>query len=132
VLIADARHGSLSDAESGSATIFLQDTRAQIFQQGQPAADILAPQITADQQAGTVLATGGVTVQARAKGENAVVTADRMLWNTRANTIIAVGNARLTRRPARGAPPITQTGGQITYDTARQEFVIAREEGAAP
>ena len=116
-------------AESGEVggdeknpTLSLQNFRAKLFTEGKLTANILAPQVDADQTGKEVLATGGVTVISPKTGT--VTKADRVTWDIDSGKIIGEGNVSSFRKATAKSPDISQTGNKFTYDPDREEFEI--------
>ncbi len=121
VLTGVAKRGEIGGDEENPA-LKLQEFRAKLYSDGKPAADLLAPEVTADEEGREVLATGGVTVIALKTGTK--TTADRMTWNMETGKIVGEGHVFSLRRASGKTPQISQTGNKFTYSPDREEFEI--------
>lgn len=106
-------------------TLVLNRVRATLFREGVRSAAIQATRITANQRERILVGTGGVTVTSLTTPPDAIVTADKVTWNSRDNRITAVGHAHLIRRPAGGGMPFEHRGGRITFPAdLKGDFLI--------
>lgn len=118
VLIADARTGTIenqSDNPAGS----LNDVRAKLYRAGEPAANLIAPHMTANLKEKIIIATGGVTLTSLTDPPDTVITADRMTWDTRTSKIVATGHVHAKGRTKDGTP-FEQSGGTFTIDISKK------------
>lgn len=122
-LVADAREGEMDNLQDGY-TMRLHIVQAQLFQEGVHAADIQADQVEANSNEHKIIGTGNVRVYSLTNPPDTVITADKITWDPHSSTMEAVGHAHVTQRPHNGGPPISQTGGRITFDTKFQKIKV--------
>ena len=119
VLQANAETGIIKDTHNLNAE--LTGVRAQLYQKGVQTATIFAPQASANQNAKTLLATGGVKVTSITDPPDTVVTADRLSWNANTNELIAIGNAHAVMHTPEGKERST-SGDKLYFDTRLKEI----------
>jgi hypothetical protein len=122
VLEAVAQTGELADQDDTN-TMRLREVRARLYRNGQAAADIQAPQLTANQRDRILVGTGGVTLTSLADPPDTVVTADKITWDTHTGKIAGVGNAHVLQRLPDGTINEHQ-GYRVTYNNAEKTFDV--------
>ena len=115
VLIADAKEGAIIN--TAKATLQLRDVQARMFRNGIQSADIIAPNVTANQSESVFVGTGGVTVRSITDPPDTVITGDKVTWNMKTKVLVAEGHAHITNRTPDGKTS-TAEGNRITFDTA--------------
>lgn len=122
VLIADAEEGAMKN-DDGNLRVVLQNARVKMFRDGKPAASLDAAILSANRDERVVIGSGGVTLFSLQDPPDTVIKAQKMVWNTRGNTIVAVGNAHITHRLKNGTMT-TSSGGRVTFDTKLEDITI--------
>ncbi|MCS6775520.1 MAG: hypothetical protein RMJ43_05950 [Chloroherpetonaceae bacterium] len=122
VMIANAETGAMKN-DDGNVRVQLRKVRAQLFREGKPAAYVEAQEVSANRRDRVVIGKGNVIVHSLSDPPDTVVRADRMRWDTRSGTIVASGNAQVTRRLANGQRA-TSFSNRVLFDTRLKDFVI--------
>jgi hypothetical protein len=125
VLDADARSGELADKDD-TQTLLLHDVVAHLYRAGRHAADIQAPQVTANERDRLLVGTGGVTLHSLSDPPNTVVTADTITWDMRTGAIRGVGNTHVVQHLSDGTTN-EQQGGHVTYNDRTDTFDVTAE-----
>lgn len=100
-LKAKAAGGNQSSSGSGdSNTVVVQNGDATLYQKGVATATMTADTLTANREAGTVVATGHVTTHSLTEKSSPTVRADRMDWEHDKNLLTGSGNVVMTAEPA--------------------------------
>ena len=78
------------------ATVTLIQAHTSLFRDGKEIGTLDAGQVVASQTDETITGTGAVRITARTDGRHAEVTADKIIWNRRSNTLEASGKAHIS------------------------------------
>lgn len=122
VMIADADTGAMKN-DDGNVRIQLHRVKARLFREGKPTAYVEAQQISANRKDKVVVGMGNVIVNSLSDPPDTVIKADKMKWDTRSSVIVAIGNARVTRRMPNGQLA-TSLSDRVTFDTKLKDFVL--------
>ena len=122
VMIADADTGAMKN-DDGNMRIQLHRVKARLFREGKPTAYVEAQQISANRKDKVVVGMGNVIVNSLSDPPDTVIKADKMKWDTRSSVIVAIGNARVTRRMPNGQLA-TSLSDRVTFDTKLKDFVL--------
>lgn len=122
VLIANADTGEITN-HNDNPVIVLHRVHAKLYQKGQHAANVVAAQVTANQQDQVIVGKGGCTVTSLLNPADTVLTADTITWDSDNTKFIAQGHARVVRRPLHGVP-MTHEGGKIIYDLEKNTIDV--------
>jgi lipopolysaccharide export system protein LptA len=79
-----------------ATSVTLIQAHVGMFRDGNEIANLNAPQVVANQQDETITGTGTVHITVRINGRHAELTADKVTWSRRANTVEASGKAHIT------------------------------------
>lgn len=117
VFIADARQGTIEN-EDNETTVLLKEVQARLYRDGVHTANIVAPQMTANESERVVVGSGGCTITSLTDPPDTIIKADTITWDTHTSKIVAEGEPTITSRLKNGTP-VTNAGAQrIIVDTS--------------
>lgn len=98
----------------------LTDVKAVLYRNGQPAANLTAPVVSANNKSRELTASGGVKIVSLA--ENGSVTADKLVWKSREDKIYATGGVHMVKGNIRA------TAVSLVADTALNKVSLTNGE----
>ncbi len=114
VLIADAKSGTMT-SKANNLVLRLGGVRAQLFSERRHVADLQAARVETDRRSRIVVATRDVRLVSLTNPPDAVLTSDRMTWDTHTKILVATGNAHFVRRQP-GKPLLDDQEPVIKYN----------------
>ena len=106
-----------SGVEASAVTGVMHEVDGRLYQDGQPADEMLAPMVTVDNEKHVIAATGGVHVKSLTQADT-TVTCDDATWYANDNKLIGRGNVVFRKGG------FTQSGSSFAADTRLHSVVM--------